>query len=112
MRPVFLIALTPLLLWGGVCAAQAAIPSTPAESSPAPVLSADDAWARDVLVGFGVVLGLAVVIGPIYRAVVPEELPPTHSHDEPPGASGRHGPGGESVTRAGERGWGSGAGKR
>jgi hypothetical protein len=33
----------------------------------------------------------AAVIGPIVRAHAPEEMPPTHSHDEPPGASHHHG---------------------
>src|SRR5438552_18551456 len=34
---------------------------------------------------------MAVVIGPIVRAQAPPEMPPTHSHDEPPGASHHHG---------------------
>lgn len=41
-----------------------------------------------------VILGLflaAAVIGPIVRANLPEEIPVTHSHDEPPGASHHHG---------------------
>ena len=33
----------------------------------------------------------AMVVGPISRANMEEELPPTHSHDEPPGTSGHHG---------------------
>ena len=33
----------------------------------------------------------AAVIGPIVRAQAPPEMPPTHSHDEPPGASHHHG---------------------
>lgn len=41
-----------------------------------------------------VILGLflaAAVIGPIVRAEMPAELPQTHTHDEPPGASHQHG---------------------
>ena len=34
---------------------------------------------------------MAAVIGPIVRAQAPPEMPPTHSHDEPPGASHHHG---------------------
>jgi uncharacterized membrane protein len=37
---------------------------------------------------------MAVVIGPIVRAQAPPEMPATHSHDEPPGASHHHGHGG------------------
>ena len=33
----------------------------------------------------------AAVVGPIVRANTPEEVPPAHSHDEPPGASHHHG---------------------
>ena len=33
----------------------------------------------------------AAVLGPIIRAQAPVEMPPTHSHDEPPGASHHHG---------------------
>jgi hypothetical protein len=33
----------------------------------------------------------AAVLGPIIRAQSPPEMPPTHSHDEPPGASHHHG---------------------
>jgi hypothetical protein len=48
-----------------------------------------------VLIAIGVLMAAAVVIGPVYRAWVPDEPMPTHSHDEPPGSSHRHGPGGE-----------------
>jgi hypothetical protein len=33
----------------------------------------------------------ALVIGLVVRAHAPPEMPPTHSHDEPPGASHHHG---------------------
>jgi hypothetical protein len=36
----------------------------------------------------------AGVIGPLYRMSLPEAMPQTHSHDEPPGASHHHGPSG------------------
>ena len=36
----------------------------------------------------------AMVIGPYVRSELPEEVPVAHSHDEPPGASHHHGPGG------------------
>jgi hypothetical protein len=56
-----------------------------------PVLSADDRWTAKVLIGIGVMFAAAVLIGPAYRAHLPEEIPLTHSHDEPPGTSGLHG---------------------
>ena len=33
----------------------------------------------------------AAVVGPVVRAHAPPEMPATHSHDEPPGASHHHG---------------------
>lgn len=51
----------------------------------------DRRWPGVMLI---VILGLflaAAVIGPIVRAELPEELPQTHTHDEPPGASRHHG---------------------
>jgi hypothetical protein len=60
---------------------------------PHPVFSADGSWAGPLVV-FGIIGMLflpAAVIGPIVRALTPEEVPPAHSHDEPPGTSGHHG---------------------
>jgi hypothetical protein len=112
MRLLVVGVLTPLLLLAPLCAAQerhrpstraarlaqraaATAAARPAEDAPVPVLPQDPSWARPLLVALGVMALAAAVIGPIYRAWVPEEIPPTHSHDEPPGASHRHGPGGE-----------------
>ena len=86
-----------------------------AESSPArgsePAMSAPEHLAYphpqppppstrpgSLMIGIGFMFLSAVVIGPIVRLLTPEELPPpAHSHDEPPGASGHHGPGGTIV---------------
>jgi len=43
------------------------------------------------------------LIGPIYRHSQPEEFLPTHSHDEPPGASHHHGVSGTVDFSAPER---------
>jgi hypothetical protein len=51
-------------------------------------------WAGALLIIIAGMFLAAAVIGPIVRAEAPEEVPPAHSHDEPPGASGHHGPGG------------------
>jgi hypothetical protein len=62
------------------------------ESSPPPVISQDGSWAGAMVIV--ILLGFflpAWVIGLIVRAEAPEEVPPAHSHDEPPGASHHHG---------------------
>lgn len=49
-------------------------------------------WAGVVLILILTIFVMAAVIGPIARAhAPPAEMPPTHSHDEPPGASHHHG---------------------
>ena len=64
-----------------------------AQPQSQPVLPADGSWAGPLVI-FGII-GLfffpAAVIGPIVRMLTPEEVPPAHSHDEPPGTSGHHG---------------------
>jgi hypothetical protein len=56
-----------------------------------PVLPEDASWAKTVVAGIGILFAAAAVVGPIVRRDLPEEVPPAHSHDEPPGASGHHG---------------------
>jgi hypothetical protein len=48
-------------------------------------------WPAPTLFIIGVFFVMALVIGLIVRAHAPPEMPPTHSHDEPPGASHHHG---------------------
>lgn len=60
---------------------------------PHPVLPENPAWAGVMVIVILVGLFLpAAVIGPIAKALAPEDEPVTHSHDEPPGASHHHGP--------------------
>ena len=59
-----------------------------------PILSHNINWLRPILTTVIIMFILAFVVGPVVRKEVPQELPPAHSHDEPPGASGHHGPGG------------------
>jgi hypothetical protein len=59
-----------------------------------PILSHDILWLRPILTIIAIMFILAFVVGPVVRKEVPQEMPPVHSHDEPPGASGHHGPGG------------------
>ena len=48
-------------------------------------------WPAPTVFVIGVSFFMALVIGLIVRAHAPPEMPPTHSHDEPPGASHHHG---------------------
>ena len=100
MRVGCAIVVTLLVGWAGPSASLVAAATTrsvvPAPVSPsvaptAPVFSADARWVPALII---VVLGLLLagaVIGPIYRMNLPEALPVTHSHDEPPGSSHHHG---------------------
>ena len=56
-----------------------------------PVLSTNGSWVPIMLIVVGGLFLAAAVIGPIVRANAPEEVPPAHSHDEPPGTSHHHG---------------------
>ena len=78
-------------------ATAAASVARPGDEAPVPVLPQDAGWVRTVLVVLGVIVVAGAVIGPVYRMWAPEEMLPAHAHDEPPGASHRHGPGGERV---------------
>ena len=62
-----------------------------------PVVPADRkaVWPGVLLILILTMFALAAVIGPIARMhAPPAEMPVTHSHDEPPGASHHHGSGG------------------
>ena len=49
-------------------------------------------WPGLVMLIIGTMFVLAAVIGPLVRLhAPPPEMPPTHSQDEPPGASHHHG---------------------
>jgi hypothetical protein len=64
-------------------------PITIAESQP--ILDRDPNWTPILLILIGMMFLSAAVIGPIVRVNMPEEVPPAHSHDEPPGTSHHHG---------------------
>jgi hypothetical protein len=104
MRPTLL--LVALLVGVTAHAAQRApapVPTVRAEDAPAaPLLSQDVGWVRPVLIGVGVLFAAALLLGPIYRLNLPADLT-THSHDEPPGASHHHGPGGTADFSAPDR---------
>ena len=56
-----------------------------------PMLDDDPYWTPIVFILIGMMFLSAAVIGPIVRLNMPEEIPPAHSHDEPPGTSHHHG---------------------
>lgn len=64
------------------------------DHTPHPALSTDVHWAGRVVTTIGIMFAAAAVVGPLVRKEAPQEVPPAHSHDEPPGASGHHGHGG------------------
>lgn len=83
-------------IWIGLAAswAQAQVRVPMMDFAPHPQIVADREWAGVMVIA---VIGLfitAAIVGPVVRANLPDELPPVHSYDEPPGTSGHHGPGG------------------
>ena len=65
------------------------------DAGPVPPADHKAVWPGLVLIIIATMFVLAAVIGPIARMhAPPAEMPPTHSHDEPPGASHHHGSGG------------------
>ncbi len=66
-----------------------AIHATATESHP--ILDEDAYWPPIMLILIAMMFLSAAVIGPIVRLNMPEEIPPAHSHDEPPGTSHHHG---------------------
>jgi hypothetical protein len=86
-----LMRLLPTLMLGCFSTALAVHVSAADSALPQPVISTDSAWAGVVIIiACGLFLA-AAVIGPIIRIEISKDLPPTHSHDEPPGASHHHG---------------------
>ena len=60
-----------------------------------PELSKDSHWARWMVLTILILFAAAWGIGWVVRSQTPEEVPPAHSHDEPPGASHHHGASGQ-----------------
>ena len=61
------------------------------DNQPHPLLPPVADWHGVMVI---IILGsflTAAMVGVIVRANMPEDIPPTHSHDEPPGTSGHHG---------------------
>lgn len=68
-----------------------------ADAYPHPQISTDGSWAGSMAIIILLSFIAAAVIGPIVRSEIPEEVPPAHAHDEPPGSSHHHGHSGTHV---------------
>jgi len=56
-----------------------------------PTLTTSASWVPVLMMVIGGMFVAAAAIGPIVHANAPEEVPPMHAHDEPPGSSHHHG---------------------
>jgi hypothetical protein len=56
-----------------------------------PAVPDDVQWAHRIVIAIGVLFAAALLAGVFIRTEAPEEMPPAHSHDEPPGRSHHHG---------------------
>ena len=62
------------------------------DPAPHPMLpDPSDRWPGTVVIVILSMFLTAAIVGPIVRANMPEEVPPAHTHDEPPGESHHHG---------------------
>ena len=61
------------------------------DHSPHPKASTDPHWVKDLMWTIAILFAAAALVGGIVRANMPEEVPVSHAHDEPPGSSGHHG---------------------
>jgi hypothetical protein len=65
-----------------------------AEQAVVRLAPVDATWAGALIIGIVAMFVAAAMVGWAVRRNMPEELPYTHTHDEPPGASHHHGAGG------------------
>ncbi len=105
MRLPILLLFVTVAAASPALAKSAAAPAPRQEAAPAaPLVPLEAPWVNSLLIGVAALFVAALLIGPLYRMNLPQELPPpTHSHDEPPGASHRHGVSGTIDYSAPER---------
>ena len=77
--------------WIAIASIASATIALAENATPQPTLSRDGSWVPIMLIIVGGLFLAAAVIGPVVRANMPEEVPPSHSHDEPSGTSHHHG---------------------
>src|ERR1051325_2068853 len=76
---------------GGATASPTHAAQHEADNSPHPGVSENPAWVRPVVIIIGVMFLVAIPVGWLVRALMPEELPQTHAHDEHHGHKDPHG---------------------
>ena len=104
--PILLLFVTLAAAASPAALAKSAAPPAPRQDAApaAPLVPLEAPWVNSLLIGVAALFVAALLIGPLYRMNLPQELPPpTHSHDEPPGASHRHGVSGTIDYSAPER---------
>ena len=62
-----------------------------ADPSPHPAVPDHPAWVKPVVILIGTMFVLAFLVGPLVRALTPQEMPATHAHDEHHGHKDPHG---------------------
>ena len=96
------VLLFACVVWGqghpagpdGQAPAASGAPSIAHADDPAPhprLPDPSERWPGTVVIVILSMFLAAAIVGPIVRANMPEEVPPAHSHDEPPGTSHHHG---------------------
>lgn len=61
------------------------------DPSPHPDVPEHSVWVRPVVILIVTMFVLAALVGPVIRALMPQEMPPTHAHDEHHGHKDPHG---------------------
>ncbi len=94
-----LVAWTILLAAAVTCWAQEHGAAAPAhggaahgaDDSPHPSVPEHPVWVRPVIIVIATIFVLAALVGPLVRALAPQEIPATHAHDEHHGHKDPHG---------------------
>ena len=75
----------------GATAAPAHGAQSETDASPHPDVPENTKWVRPVVIVIGVMFLVAIPVGWLVRALMPEEMPQTHAHDEHHGHKDPHG---------------------
>jgi hypothetical protein len=57
------------------------------QPDPQPVITHDATWVRPMIAAIAALFLAAIPVGLIVRANMPQQIPATHSHDEPPAST-------------------------
>jgi hypothetical protein len=96
----FFLAWTMLLACSAISSAQehGAVAATPGheaehavDPAPHPTVPENPVWVRPVVTLIVAMFAIAWPVGAFIRSIMPEEIPPTHAHDEHHGHKDPHG---------------------